>query len=108
MLSNFKSKRLEQVRPRSADHKRASALGRVEGELGAASRRGRALSTDKIGPRSEGRAGDRINGPAGVRGKSNLNQDIVSYGEETAWTSLAWAVIGILCACALAVLVFVR
>jgi hypothetical protein len=33
---------------------------------------------------------------------------ITRYGDEAAWTNVVWTIIGILCACGLAVLLFIR
>ena len=33
---------------------------------------------------------------------------IASYGDEAAWTNVVWTIIGILCGCGLAVLLFMQ
>src|SRR5262245_35067364 len=100
MRSSFKSKGREQAHPWNAQHKR--------GDLGAASRRGRATPADSVGRSTEGRVGARETGPAEALRTSNPNLDILSYADEATWTSVVWSVIGILCACGLAALVFLR
>jgi len=65
------------------------------------------MSADAIGERTDGRVGDRVNKPAEARDKSIRNEGTV-YGDEAAWTSVVWAVIGILSACGLAALLFAR
>lgn len=33
---------------------------------------------------------------------------IARYGDDAAWTNVVWTIIGILCACGLALLLFIR
>lgn len=104
---HFNSKGLEQVRAWNGQGKNALVLGKVEEDLGAASRRGRAMSADRIGRSTNTRIGERANEPVEA-GKSTRTEDIVGYGDEAAWTSVVWVVVGILCACGLAALLFVQ
>jgi hypothetical protein len=96
------------VRPWNGQGKNALVLGKVEEDLGAASRRGRAMSADRIGRSTNTRIGEQANEPAEAHGKSSRTEDIVGYGDEAAWTSVVWVVVGILCACGLAALLFVQ
>lgn len=55
-----------------------------------------------------GRAGDRVNKSADAHDNSNDDEHTVRYGDEAAWTSVVWAVIGIVSACGLAALLLLR
>src|SRR5262245_56357051 len=100
MRSNFKSKGLEQGHSWNAQHQR--------GDAGTRSWRGRATPAGSVGRRTEGCVGDRVTGPAEALRKSNPNPDTLSSADEATWTSVVWAVIGVLSACGLAALVFLR
>jgi hypothetical protein len=47
-----------------------------------------------------------VNEPADAHGNSNGDEHTIRYGDEVAWTSVVWAVIGIVSACGLAALLF--
>jgi len=53
-------------------------------------------------------AGNRMSQPAGANTMSTGYERITRYGDEAAWTNVVWTIIGILCACGLAVLLFIR
>jgi hypothetical protein len=57
---------------------------------------------------TEGPAGNRMSQPAGANAMSKGYERITRYGDEAAWTNVVWTIIGILCACGLAVLLFIR
>ena len=55
-----------------------------------------------------GQVGDRVNKPADAHDNSNGDEHTVRYGDEAVWTSVVWAVIGIVTACGLAALLLLR
>lgn len=61
---------------------------------------------DSRGQGTEEPVSDRMSQPAGTNGISTGYEHIARYGDEAAWTNVVWSIIGILCACALAVLLF--
>jgi len=66
------------------------------------------MSADSNWRKPDGRAGDRVNEPADAHGTPNGDEHTIRYGDEAAWTSVVWAVIGIVSACGLAALLLLR
>jgi hypothetical protein len=64
------------------------------------------MSTESMGQGTEDAVGNRLNQPAGANGMSTGYQHIGRYGDDAPWTNIVWTITGILCACGLAVLLF--
>jgi len=58
--------------------------------------------------KTAGRARDRVNELADAHGNSSGDEHTTRYGDEAAWTSVVWAVIGIVSMCGLAAVLFLR
>jgi len=57
---------------------------------------------------SKGQGSEGASQPAKSNGMSTDYEHKASYGDEAAWTNVVWIIIGIVCACGLAVLLFMR
>ena len=66
------------------------------------------MSIKSMGQGTEEAVGNRVSQPAGANGMSTGYEHIARYGDDAAWTNVVWIIIGILCACGLAVLLFMQ
>jgi hypothetical protein len=68
----------------------------------------RAMSADSMGQGTDEPVGNPVSRPAAVNGTSTGYQQIARYGDDAPWTNVLWTIVGILCACSLAVLLFMQ
>jgi len=57
---------------------------------------------------SKGQGGDGASQPVDSNGRSTDYEHKARYGDEAPWINVLWTIIGIVCACGLAVLLFMR
>ena len=57
---------------------------------------------------SKGQGSEAARQPAESDGMSTGYEHKASYGDEVGWTNVVWTIIGIVCACGLVALLFIR